>query len=995
MTVLQTTNFRGSSSPELSELQAAAVRHDGGPLLVLGGPGTGKTHVLERRWLALAGSGSLRSHRVLLLCTNRAYAMEARDRLVWALPDPATIEVPVYTWHALAYHLVSRYHPRLGYREPPVLLTGPEQWGLVRELLAAEHPADWPRWAERLTDRGFVDEVADFCLRVGQRLMPDEDLEALARHRPDWLEVVRFRSRYREHLQTEARLDYAGLIATAVRLLDENDDVRGALRRRFPHVLVDDGQEMSLAHRELLKRLETSNLVVAADPDAGIETFRGAEPDWLFGFGHWFGPHETVTLDRSFRLGAPLAPSAIRLIEHNGPADHRLGAAAIHETAFECRLYPSIAEEVEAIARELRHAHLADGVAWDDMAVLVSQPVYLLGPLQQALDRWEVPYQPMAGDRPLASEPAVAGFLDLVRVALRAEGWEERLPGLLTSPLVGLGYPERRRLERLAWQQRTTLAALVVAAAETTELRALCGLVCEYQERADECFWQVWSASRHYRELARAALVDEDDPANAAVDALVAFGHALGRFVERRHGRGTIFEFLSGAARADFGADPWLPPGRSPAGRIAIVSFHGARGRQWHTVVVAGCLDAWIPKGRRAQGLFDPFSLEIEEAADREVEAIADDRRTFYVAATRATARTLFTVSPGPSGRGQPSRFLLELAGEGPANGPVRELPPLTFPELRARLRRTLDHPGSTSATRLAALIALAEVPGTDPRSWYGRWGWTAGAVPLAERGNFKTSYSRLSAYQNCPLQYVLQSVLGLDPTTTHSMKFGTWMHALFEAVHKGRLLTPAALLAEYRRLFDERVFPNATVARQFRRDGEKMLEAFWTYEVTPRTVLAEYPFLFEHAGAMLRGRIDRVDRIGNNLVLTDYKTAKWAASPQEAQESLQLAIYHLAATQDEELRALGAPQAARLTYPGATFPDGQPIARVQNAEQAQTVIERLPDLIASVLDETFAPSLDADCMWCQMKPLCPLWPEGSEVGGAKAVGPEGQGVRS
>ena len=224
------------------------------------------------------------------------------------------------------------------------------------------------------------------------------------------------------------------------------------------------------------------------------------------------------------------------------------------------------------------------------------------------------------------------------------------------------------------------VAALVEVVPETTELRALCSLVREYQDRADECFWQVWSASRHYRELARVALADEGDPANAAVDALVAFGHALGRFVERRHGRGTIFEFLSGAARADFGADPWLPPGRSPVGRIAIVSFHGARGRQWHTVVVAGCLDAWIPKGRRAQGLFDPFSLEIEEAADREVEAIADDRRTFYVAATRASARTLFTVSPGPSGRGQPSRFLLELAGEAPVNGQAQDLPPLTFP---------------------------------------------------------------------------------------------------------------------------------------------------------------------------------------------------------------------------------------------------------------------------------------------------------------------------
>jgi superfamily I DNA/RNA helicase/RecB family exonuclease len=965
----------------LSEVQAAAVGHSGGPLLVLGGPGTGKTRVLERRCLALAAGGVL-PHQVLLLCTNRAYSVEARDRLVWALPDPATIEVPVYTWHALAYHLVSRNYALLGYREPPVLLTGPEQWGLVRELLAAEHPADWGRWGDRLADRGFVDEVADFCLRVGQRLVADEDLALLAGHRPDWGEVVRFQTRYREYLRTEARLDYAGLFATAVRLLTENDDVRAALCRRFPHVLVDDGQEMSQAHRELLRRLETANLVVAADPDSGIETFRGAEPDWLYGFAGWFGPHRTLTLPDSFRLGAPLQSAATRLIGHNGAAGHRPGPDPGHATALDCRWYTSTAEEVEGIARELRHAHLAAGISWEDMAVLVSQPAYLLVPLSQALDRWEVPYQPMSGDRPLASEPAVGAFLDLVRVALHAEGWEDRLPGLLTSALAGLGYPERRRLERLAWHERTTLAAVVEHAPETAELRVLCDLVREYQDRADECFWQVYSAARYYRSITAAAVADDQDPANAVVDALVAFGRALGRFVERRHGRGTIFEFLSGAARADFGSDPWLPPGRFPAGRVAILSFHAARGREWDTVVVAGCLDAWIPKGRRATGLFDPFSLEIEEAADREVEAIADDRRTFYVAATRGRSRTIFTVSPGPGGRGQPSRFLLELAGEPPAEGTLGDLPPLTFAELRASLRRTLATPGSADTDRLAALIALAEVPGTDPGSWYGRWDWTAGAVPLAARGSFPTSYSRLSAYDNCPLQYVLQSVLGLDPSSTHAMKFGTWMHALFEAVHKGLLTTPAELIAEYRQLFDERIFPNATMAGQFRRDGENMLRTFWLYEYKPgRTVLTEHGFSFPYAGAELRGRIDRVDKLGSNLILTDYKTAKWAASPQQAQQSLQLAIYHLAATQDPELRNLGTPQAARLVYPGATYADGKPKCPTQNAEQAQQVIEGLQDVITAVLEERFEPSSDADCMWCAMKPLCPLWPEGHEVG--------------
>jgi superfamily I DNA/RNA helicase/RecB family exonuclease len=968
---------------EETEATQRVVEHRGGPLLVLGGPGTGKTRLIEQRYLRLATAGGVPPHRILILAANRAYSMEAKDRLVWALPHQASIEIPVYTWHALAHHLVTRHYPKLGHREPPVLLTGPEQWGVVRELLAAEPKLDWPVWGERLIERGFVDEVADFVLRVQQKLMTEADLAALAEQRPGWAEVIRFYSRYRDYLKEESRLDYAGLIASAVDLLSRDDEVAGVLRKRFPHVLVDNGQELSHAHRELLRCLQTSELVVAADPDSGIETFRGAEPDWVFGFEGWFGPHETVTLQQSHRLGSPALDAALGLIAHNDPdAGHRCKPGPGHETVFESRMYSSTAEEVEAIARELRHIHLRDGVEWGRMAVLISQPHQILSPLQRALGRWEVPYLQKSGERPLSAQPAVASFLDLVRVALQAEGWEAILPGLLTRPLAGLDYTQRRRLERAAWQQRRSLASMVEEAEETAEFRRLRDLVAAHRDRADECFWQVYTASEYCRGLVAAAIADPADTANEDLDALVAFSHALGRFVERRRGRGSISDYLAEAARADFGADPWLPPAAAgDPGRVSLLSFHAAAGQQWHTVFVAGCLDAWIPKGRRAQGLFDPFSLEIADVADREVEAIADDRRTFYVAATRASHRTVFTVSPGASGRGRPTRFLAEL-GVAPAEfeSPA-ELPPLTEPEMAARLHKTVKTESAPGEEKVAALVALSQIPGVDPSRWYGRWDWTEGAVPLATRGEFRTSYSRLGVYDNCGLQYLMQSVLGLDPSSTESMKFGTWIHALFQAVHDGLISDPATLRAEYHSIFDETVFPNRAIANQYRRDGEKMLKVFWEHEFKQDNVLTEQSFEFPYEGAVLRGRIDRIDRLGGRyLKLTDYKTAKWAASGPEAARSLQLAIYFLAARTDPALRELGEPQVARLVYPGSTWPDGRPKEPSQNADQAAAVLEQLPQLISDVLDEKFSPSPEADCHFCRMKPLCPLWPEGREV---------------
>lgn len=957
------------------------IDHEGGPLLVIGGPGTGKTTALEQRYLRLAQSPDLGPHRILFLCNNRSYGMQAKDRLAWALPHEAMVEIPVYTWHGFANYLVTHHYPSLGYRENPVLLTTPEQWGLVRELLADEDPSAWPFWSARLQDRAFVDEVADFCLRVEQSLLPDEHLQAMAGHRDEWAEVVAFFFRYREGLRERSRLDYATLMGAAVRLLTQDEGVRDTLRRRFPHVLVDDAQELSEAQIRLLEQLPTEHLVVASDPDSSIESFRGAQPEWTYSFENRFGPHTRIDLTHSLRIGEPLASGACRLIASNHESPEGAIAASAHETTYGCLIFDSISQESDAIARELRRRHQVDGVPWAQMAVLVSQPRFLASHIQRSMEHWEVPYTALSRDRSLATVPLIAAILDLVRAALKIEGWEELIPGLLTSPLFRLTLAQRRELERAAWQAGRSLADEVEVSPMCEEFRKLRDLVVATEAGADRCFWSLYRASRAIERIIEEAATHPGGQADADADALLAFSKGVGRFVERRHGSASMGEYIQEASRADFGADPWLAPSQSGGG-VSLLTFHAAKGREWDTVIVAGCLDAWIPKGHRAQGLFDPLTIDVPDLVEREVESIAVDRRTFYVAATRARSRCLFTVSPGRGGRARPSRFLAELMGEElvESSTPAVIDTFLTAGEMRAALRRTLDTSDvSSPAQRAAAALALALVPGTRPDRWYGRWEWTQGQVPLEVEGAFKTSYSRLSPYENCHFQYLLQSVLGLDASSSQSMKFGSWMHSIFEAVHKKELTTPSQVKARFAELFDHSAFLNSTIARQFERDGLAILEVFWNNERKATVAKVEYSFEFPYEGAILRGRIDRIDQAGSNIRLIDYKTSKKAVWQSEASSSLQLAMYYLAARTEPELIALGPPTRATLVYPGDAR-GGAPKRMTQNPEEADSVIEGLPAIIKGVLSEEFAPSPEADCMWCRMKPLCPLWPQGREV---------------
>lgn len=980
--------------------------------------------------MRLALSEGCSPDRILFLVPNRTQKMALQEALTKRLLIdeglPALVEVPVYTWHGFAYHLVTRHYDKLGYPEPPVLLTSPEQWGDIREALAGESELDWPHYRHLLRSPGFVDEVVDFCIRAEQRLLEESDFEALVDARPEYAEIVRFFKEHRTRLHSSARIDYPTFLADATDLIARYDDVRAQLHRRFSHILVDDGQELARVQQRLLHFLAgfagfsaepaphpPRSLVVAADPDSAIETFRGAEPGWLGSFAGQLGDHDAVTLTTSYRLGREAGPLLTNFVTAGNESHHRPAIFA-GGSGLEVRHLQNLAAEVAMVAAELRRAHLIDKIAYEDMAILLTSPGAMLPPLERALAGLEVPYSVAVPDRPLEQEPAVRAFKILARLAFDQAPDDDTVRDALRSSFSRLEDRDVRDIERAARAAHRPLAAFAESldgnvpediAVKVGELRALRDLLrAQADLPADAAFYAVWRSAVAFRDLQDRAEAG-DDTANRDLDALVAYSRSLGRFVERRRGRGTLAEYLRAVGRADFGADPWLPQARSGTG-VKILSFHAAKGGQYDLVCVAGCVDGAIPKGRRARGLFDPYFLDEDSPVERAHRNEMEDRRVFYVALTRSTGRTIVSTSPGASRRAQPSRYLIDLFGELPERTGAPDLGPLTFSELAAELRRTLTDVAGDPAERVAALAALESVCKSDPNclaaqpaEWWWRWDWTQGAPSIRAQqpdaedlpaDKLRTSYSRISKYENCGLQYVLSQVLGLDPESSHQMAFGTWMHQIFEDIEKepspqqqasGRrhLEDPPAIMLRYEELFKESVFPNQAIARQFRRDGVKMLKNYWDKLRVRRVLEVEHKFKVDFDGHLIRGRIDRVDKAGKNILVSDYKTSRYTAGWQEARDSLQLAIYYLACKQDPAIAQHGEPAAMQLVYPFRLYRD-QVAVRAQKPGEAEAALERLPDMIAGVLAEDFRPRPEADCFFCKFKPLCPLWVDGKEL---------------
>ncbi|MDG4822918.1 ATP-dependent DNA helicase [Asanoa sp. WMMD1127] len=493
----------------LDPLQANVVAHTDGPLLVFGGPGTGKTSTLVEAVAARVASG-VDPERVLALTFSRRGAGALRDRIEAriAAGDGRVVHEPlVRTFPAYAFGILRRAAALRG--EPsPRLLTGPEQDLVIRELLdvvgpdgEADDPIGWPEHLRpALRTRAFAEQLRDLLMRAAERGIGPVELARLGERlgRDDWPAAARFLREYVAVLalrdvttRGSVAYDAAELVRAATGLLDDDPELLAAERGRLDIVYVDELADTDPAQLDLLHRVAGGGLplVAFADPDSSTFAFRGADPAGVAGFAHRFrtasgAVARTLTLRTDYRSAGPLFEATGRVARRlRGPVGHRraLPAPDAPPGSVEVRTFRSRTSEAAFLAHALREAHLLDGVPWSRMAVLMRSTTLQLPALQRALHSAGVPTVVHAEDLPLHQQPAVAPLLLLLRCALEPERLdEEAAVALLHSPLGGADPLAERRLRQglrtlalAAGDRRPSGELLVEALRDPAELAAV------------------------------------------------------------------------------------------------------------------------------------------------------------------------------------------------------------------------------------------------------------------------------------------------------------------------------------------------------------------------------------------------------------------------------------------------------------------------------------------------------------------------------------------
>ena len=369
----------------LNPEQLAAVRHEGGPLLILAGAGSGKTRVLTHRIAHLLFERKARPAEILAVTFTNKAAGELKERVA-KLVGPDAERLWVATFHAAGARILRREAEALGLNRAFAIYDDADQLAEVKRSCqelgvdvgtARQHAARIDRWKNAGLLPGEV-KPADYDVpgRVSQRVY----------------------ERYQRALQAASAVDFGDLIVRVIQLFREHPDVAQRYASRFRHVLVDEFQDTNPAQYQLLRMLaeEHGNLCVVGDDDQSIYRWRGAEVDNILDFPRHFPGTRVVKLEQNYRSTGRILAAAHAVIEKNPRrAEKKLWTAAGEGDKLRVLLAEDERDEAQRVAQEL-YAENARGTSYSEMAVFYRANAQSRA-LEDGLRARRVPYRVVRG----------------------------------------------------------------------------------------------------------------------------------------------------------------------------------------------------------------------------------------------------------------------------------------------------------------------------------------------------------------------------------------------------------------------------------------------------------------------------------------------------------------------------------------------------------------------------------------------------------------------
>ena len=619
---------------QLTESQKKAVFHISGPLLVIAGPGSGKTRVITFRIAALIDSGVNPRNICAITFTNKA-AQEMRNR---AFDLGASAGAHISTFHSLCVRILRRYAEQAQIKPNFSIYSESEQRTAMKHAI---------RDCNLETSNFPPARMRDAVSTLKNKLIDVEAFEGMA---DDFFStcLAKIYTHYQQTLFENNALDFDDLLMKTAFVLEQNSEVRDELSNRFKYLLIDEYQDTNHAQYRIAQSLAAKhdNICVTGDPDQSIYRWRGADISNILAFEKDWPDATVVKLEENFRSTPQILEAADKLIAANTSRKQKTLIPTI-DPGSEPEIIPCEDEADEANRLAARIEQLTnEGISPKDIAVF-----YRINaasrPLEEAFIKQNIPYQIVRGVE-FYNRKEIRDVLAYLKVLVNPAD-EVALLRIINTPARGIGKTSVDRARGYASSSGMQLydALKKVKAIDTlktaakTKIAAFIDMLEEVKKDMQgpvaPLVEKVFAVSGLEAALKQIGDKDAIDNVNALIDAAAIF--------DKNTEEPSLLDYLQQIALFS-DADSY----DNTQDRVALMTLHTAKGLEFDNVFIVGLEEGLLPHERSAE----------------DEEELEEERRLLFVGITRAKQRLHISYARYRTYRGQlmrtiPSQFLFEL----------------------------------------------------------------------------------------------------------------------------------------------------------------------------------------------------------------------------------------------------------------------------------------------------------------------------------------------
>ncbi len=977
--------------------QKEAVQYNKGPLLIVAGAGTGKTLVLVEKIKYLIAKKLAKPEEILALTFTEKAAREMEERVDKAIPY-GYFQMWISTFHSFADQILHEEIANIGLSPAFKLMTEAESVIFLRNNLFL---FDLKYFRPLGNPHKFIEDLLQHFSRLkDEDVGPQEYLQwakktASAKASSDKeereknLELAKAYQLYQQLKVKESYFDFSDLIYYLLQLFRQRPNILAKYQKQFKFVFVDEFQDTNIAQYLLIKLLtpvkKNPNLTVVGDDSQAIYKFRGASVSNILSFMKDYPKAKQITLRKNYRSDQLILDAAYKLIKHNDPdtLEAQLGVSknlmAAKKLAQEQKvskekaviffLSENVQKEADFVAEAILTLRKTASYNFSDFAILVRANNYS-EPFIRVLLQRGIPYQ-FWGPGMLFRQPEVRDLIAYLNILANLED-NLSFYRVLSMDIFAI---EARDLALLTAFAKKCNFSLFIA------LEVYIGFIDKSSQQEESQIYKAYLPQLHpstdakllafYKMLRRHLGLIKKETAGQILYYFLEDTKMLSQLVnyktarqekqalnmakffsrlkayEAEHEDASIFAVVDYIKMSmELGESPLIAETDiSSYDAVNILTVHAAKGLEFPVAFLINLTQGRFPSTQRREAIPIPQEL-IKEILPQGDYHELEERRLFYVGLTRAMDKVYLTAS--------------QFYGEGKRE---RKLSPFVIETL-----------GEDAISKLLQ-------GKKDQKTQLSIFDYKKVEEKIAKKNinlNY-FSFSQIYTFLNCPLQYKLKYILRIQEPASAAASFGSTIHKTLEQFYRQFRLDKAIglsqLLEIYRRSWIPLGYTSSAHEARMKKEGEAMLKRYFAKLHNPKVEIIDLEKFFtikindpanNPVGISILGKIDRVDKKNNNAIeIIDYKTGKKSDEIQ-AQKSMQLSIYLLAATDPRLYNKK--PQEVTLTFYYL-----QPAEKV-SITKTDEAISGIKNDIMTVVDEIrstdfSSPSLKAcnKCSYCQL----------------------------